>query len=107
MKINVLAVIGLVIVVVFAVLGFVWDFEQGWMIEIVGASAGLALVVSAGIEKQGTGSKWKGYLIGLGLSAGAMIAVIGGVQESILATIIGAVILIATVIIGVIKGQQE
>jgi hypothetical protein len=107
MKINVLAVVGLVIVVAFVVLGFIWDFKQAWMIEIVGAAAGLALVVTSGIEKQPTGSKWKGFLIGLGLSSGAMLAVIGGVQESVITTVIGAIVLIATVIIGVIKGQTE
>ena len=107
MKLNVLAVIGLVLVVAFVVLGFVWEFEQAWMLTTVGASAGLALVVMTGVEKQPTGSRWKGFLIGLGLSAGTMVAVFGGVQESVITTIIGAVILIATVVIGLIKGQAE
>jgi len=107
MKLNVLAIVGLVLVVVFVVLGFVWEFEQAWMLTVVGASAGLALIVMTGVEKQPTGSKWKAYLIGIGLSIGTMLAVFGGVQESVITTIIGAVILIATVIFGLIKGQRE
>jgi len=107
MKLNVLAVIGLVLVVVFVVLGFVWDFEQAWMLTTVGASSGLALVIMAGVEKQPIGSKWKGFLIGLGLSAGTMVAVFGGVEESLITTIIGAVVLIVTVILGIINGQTK
>lgn len=107
MKLNVLAIVGLVIMLAFVVFGFFIDFDQAWMLELVGVSVGLALVISTGVEKQPVGSKWKAYLIGIGVSAGAMVATFGGIKEDILISLIGAVMLIAAVILGIIKTQNE
>lgn len=107
MKINVLAIIGIAIVVAFVILGFVWSFDQAWILEVVGISAGLGLVIGSGVEKLPTGQKWRGFLIGGGLSVGAMLAVIGGITESTLTTIIGAVVVVAAAVFGVIMGQRE
>lgn len=107
MKINVLAIIGLVLIAAFVILGYVWSFEQAWIVQLVGASAGLALIVGSGVDKKEPVDKWKGYLIGFGVSIGTILAVIGGIQESIITTIIGAVLLVAGAVVGIIMGQRE
>lgn len=107
MKINVMAIIGLVLIVGFVVAGYFMNFGQAWIIQVVGASVGLAMVVGSAVEKQPIGSKWKAYLIGIGIAAGTMLATFGGINESIIVSIVGAVILVATVVIGIINGQKD
>lgn len=103
MKMNLMAIIGLVLIVGFVVFGFVSNFETSWLLSIVGASAGLAMIIGEVANKEPDGSKWKAILVGTGLSVGTMMAVFGGVTESAIVSIVGAVIVIVTVIIGILK----
>lgn len=107
MKLNILAVVGLVLIVGAVGFGFFTGFDQSWLIEIVGASTGLALVVSSVVEKQPIGSKWKAILVASGISFGTILAVSGGSTESAILTVVGAVIAILTVVMGVLKMEEN
>lgn len=103
MKLNLVALIGLILIIGFVAAGFVMNFETAWMLSVVGASAGLALLIGQTVEQEPVGSKWKAYLIGAGLSIGTMVSVFGGMSESVLVSIVGAVVLITSVILGILK----
>jgi len=103
MKLNVVAIVGLILVVGFVAVGFILNFETAWMLSIVGASAGLAMLIGEVVEKEPTGDKWKAYLIGAGLSIGTMVSVFGGITESVLTSVVGAVVLLVAVVLGVLK----
>ena len=107
MKGNIWAIIGILLIVVFAVIGHSLKFDQAWIVSIAGAAVGLGVVLRNQGAKRKKGERWKAYAIGGGVALGTILAVVGGVNESIITTIIGSVLVIAGAAVGIVSGVKN
>ena len=106
MKFNLWAIVGVLLVIVFVFAGHILDFNGDWIVQVAGAAAGLGLIINAKAEKTKT-PRWQVFLVGGGLSLGVILAVVGGVNEQIITTIAGSVLVIAGAAVGIVSGAKN
>ncbi len=104
---NLTSIIGLILIVAAVFGGYFMDFPQDWMLQVVAAAAGLALVISNQAKKLEKKAAWKAYLIGFLLAIGTILATYGGISESIITTIVGSLLVIAGIAVGVLAGVKN
>lgn len=106
MKLNLTAIIGLLLIVVAVFAGYILDFNGDWIAQAAGAAAGLGLIINAQVKKKEK-ARWKVYLIAGGVVVGVILAVVGGVSESIITTVVGSVLVIAGAAVGIVSGARN
>ena len=104
---NLTSIIGLILIVLAVLCGYFMDFPQTWMLQVVSASAGLAMVFLDQVKKRDKKDYWKVYVIGFILSIGTILAIFGGVSDATITTIIGAVLIVAGAAVGVLAGVKN
>lgn len=108
MKNNICAIIGLVLVGISAVLGFIVNVDASVIISIAVAFLGATMLVVNELVKAKKENKldWKLWVALIGSAVGGCLCAIGGVTENIITAIIGAVITIATIIFGIVASKK-
>ena len=106
MRFNLTAIVGLMLIVVSVFAGYILDFNGDWIAQVAGAAAGLGLIINAQVKKKEK-ARWKVFLIGGGLAVGVILAVVGGVSESIITTVVGSVLVIAGAAVGIVSGVRN
>ena len=110
MKNNICAIIGLVLVGISAVFGFIVNVDASVIISIAVAFLGATLLVVNALTNAKKENKldWKLWVAVIGSAIGGCLCAIGGVTENMITAIVGAVITIATIIFGFIAyGKKE
>lgn len=108
MKNNICAIIGLVLVGISAVLGFIVNVDASVIISIAVAFLGATMLVVNELVKAKKENKldWKLWVALIGSAVGGCLCAIGGVTENIITAIVGAVITIATIIFGIVASKK-
>lgn len=110
MKSKVFGIIGSLLFVAAVIVGYFCKFDSADVISVALAAFALASTVVSVVkkyEKEGKKFNWKFILIIALTIIGAILCAIGGVSDSIFATLAGAVIGILTVIFGVLATKKE
>ena len=109
MKNDICAIIGLVLIGVSAVLGFIVNVDASIIISISVAFLGATMLVINALMKAKKEGKldWKMWIALIGSAVGGCLCAIGGVTENIITAVVGAVITIATIIIGIISTKEK
>ena len=110
MKSKVFGIIGSLLFVAAVIVGYFCKFDSADVISVALAAFALASTVVSVVkkyEKEGEKFNWKFILIIVLTIIGAILCAIGGVSDSIFATLAGAVIGILTVIFGVLATKKE
>lgn len=106
---KILKLIGALLIVAAAVIGYFFDFSGDAVVNIATASFGLAFIVISTITdaKEKGKLNWVTYLlIALSILGGVLVC-IGGVAESLIATIVGAALALVAVIVGLISANKK
>jgi drug/metabolite transporter (DMT)-like permease len=107
---KVFGIIGSLLFVGAVVIGYFCHFESADIVAIALSAFGLASIVVATVKKYNTEGKkfdWKFILVIALTVVGAVLVAVGGLDDSIFATLAGAVIGILTVIFGVIVANKK
>lgn len=110
MKSKVFGIIGSLLFVAAVVIGYFCKFESADIVAIALSAFALASTVVAVVKKykkDGEKFNWKFILIIALTIIGAVLVAIGGLSDSIFATLAGAVIGILTIIFGVLSIKKE
>jgi uncharacterized membrane protein HdeD (DUF308 family) len=110
MKSKVFGIIGSLLFVAAVVVGYFCKFDSADIIAVALAAFALASTIVAVVKKykkEGEKFNWKFILIIALTVVGAVLCAIGGISDSIFATLAGAVIGILTVIFGVLTAKKE
>ena len=110
MKSKVFGIIGSLLFVAAVVVGYFCKFESADIISIALSAFALASTIVAVVKKykkEGEKFNWKFILIIVLTIIGAVLVAVGGLSDSIFATLAGAVIGILTVIFGVLTAKKE
>lgn len=105
MKNKICSIIGLVLIMASAVVGFIYKSDVTAIISIATAFLGATLILIDVIKKMNKEAKmpkWLIYVVCIGTAVGGCLCAIGGVTENMITTIVGAVITIATVIMSIV-----
>lgn len=107
---KIFGIVGSLLFVASVVVGYFCKFDSADIIAIALAAFALASTIVAVVnkyKKEGEKFNWK-YILVIGLSVvGAVLVAIGGLADSIFATLAGAVIGILTIIFGVLAIKQN
>jgi hypothetical protein len=104
---KILQIIGIVLIVAAVALGAFSNIGEAWMLAVVAGSAGLVMTIIPEVKAAPAGKGWIPALVAGGLSAGTTFAIIGGVTEATLTTIIGLVIAAVSIILGIAMRAKE
>lgn len=110
MKSKIFGIIGALLFVAAVVVGYFCKFDSADIIAVALAAFALASTIVAVVKKykkEGEKFNWKFILIIVLTVVGAVLCAIGGISDSIFATLAGAVIGILTVIFGVLTAKKE
>lgn len=110
MKSKVFGIIGSLLFVAAVIVGYFCKFENADIIAVALAAFALASTVVAVVKKykkDGEKFNWKFILIIVLTIIGAVLCAIGGVSDSIFATLAGAVIGVLTIIFGVLAIKKD
>ena len=110
MKSKVFGIIGSLLFVAAVVVGYFCKFESADIVAVALAAFALASTVVAVVKKykkDGEKFNWKFILIIALTIVGAVLCAIGGISDSIFATLAGAVIGILTIIFGVLAIKKD
>lgn len=106
---KVFGIIGSLLFVASVVVGYFCKFESADIISIALAAFALATTTVAVVKKykkEGEKFNWKFILIIALAIVGAVLVAVGGLSDSIFATLAGAVIGILTIIFGVLAVKK-
>ena len=107
---KVFGIIGSLLFVASVIVGYFCKFESADIIAIALAAFALATTIVAVVKKykkEGEKFNWK-YVLVIALALiGAVLVAVGGLSDSIFATLAGAVIGILTIIFGVLAIKKE
>ena len=106
---KVFGIIGSLLFVAAVVVGYFCKFESADVIAIALSAFALATTIVAVVKKykkEGEKFNWKFIVIIALAIIGAVLVAIGGLQESIFATLAGAVIGILSIIFGVLVTKK-
>jgi membrane protease YdiL (CAAX protease family) len=107
---KIFGIVGSLLFVGAVVVGYFCNFENADIVAIALSAFGLASVVVATVKKykkEGEKFDWKFILIIALTIVGAVLVAIGGLSDSIFATLAGAVIGILTIIFGVVLAKTK
>jgi membrane protease YdiL (CAAX protease family) len=107
---KIFGIVGSLLFVGAVVVGYFCHFENADIVAIALSAFGLASVVVATVKKykkEGEKFDWKFILIIALTIVGAVLVAIGGLSDSIFATLAGAVIGILTIIFGVVLAKTK
>lgn len=110
MKSKIFGIIGSLLFVAAVVVGYFCKFESADIISIALSAFALASTIVAVVKKykkEGEKFNWKFILIIVLTIIGAVLVAVGGLSDSIFATLAGAVIGILTIIFGVLAIKKE
>lgn len=110
MKSKIFGIIGSLLFVAAVVVGYFCKFESADIVAVALAAFALASTVVAVVKKykkDGEKFNWKFILIIALTIVGAVLCAIGGISDSIFATLAGAVIGILTIIFGVLAIKKD
>ena len=110
MKSKVFGIIGSLLFVAAVVVGYFCKFESADIIAIALSAFALASTIVAVVKKykkEGEKFNWKFILIIVLTIIGAVLVAVGGLSDSIFATLAGAVIGILTIIFGVLAIKKD
>ena len=110
MKSKVFGIIGSLLFVAAVVVGYFCKFESADIVAVALAAFALASTVVSVVQKykkDGEKFNWKFILILILTIVGAVLCAIGGISDSIFATLAGAVIGILTIIFGVLAIKKD
>lgn len=110
MKSKVFGIIGSLLFVAAVVVGYFCKFESADIISIALSAFALASTIVAVVKKykkEGEKFNWKFILIIVLTIIGAVLVAVGGLSDSIFATLAGAVIGILTIIFGVLAIKKD
>ncbi len=106
---KVFGIIGSLLFVASVIVGYFCKFESADIIAVALAAFALATTVVAVVKKykkEGEKFNWK-YVLVIALAlVGAVLVAVGGLSDSIFATLAGAVIGILTIIFGVFAAKK-
>ena len=100
---NVFGVIGAILFVASVIVGYFCKFDNSDLVAIALDAFALASTIVAIIKKYKEAGKfsWKLVVVIVGVVVGAVFVCIGGLSDSIFATLAGAVVGILSIIFGV------
>lgn len=101
---NIFVYVGLALIVVGAVVGNFTGIGVAMWIELAGFAFGLASCV-IGIVKKSEKHDWKLYLSIVAISAGTILLAFAGITESVIVSVITAVIGLVVLIIGILPAM--
>lgn len=113
MKNKICSIIGLVLIMASAVVGFIYKSDVTAIISIATAFLGATLILLNVVKKMTEENKlpkWLIYVVCIGTAIGGCLCAIGGITEEIITTVVGAVIAITTVIVSIVtvsKAKKE
>ena len=101
--------IGLALVVIGAAIGAFTGIEAAKWIELAACAVGLATCIIS-VVKTSDKKDWKLYVALIGIVAGTILLIFGGMAEStvttIITSVIGLVLLIASLIPAIVKAKE-
>ena len=104
MKSKVFGIIGSLLFVAAVVVGYFCKFDSADIVSMALSAFGLASTIVAVVnkyKKEGEKFNWKYIVVIVAAVIGAVLVAIGGLSDSIFATLAGAVIGILSIIFGV------
>lgn len=106
---KVFGIIGAICFAVAIGLGYLVSFPGDTLVEIAVAAFGLAALILGSVKKAKEEGKftWKTVVCIVLASVGGVLCCIGGLAQSIFATIAGAVIALMTIIFGVLYAKKS
>ena len=106
MKFSWKSLVGLLLIVVSAVVGFITKTSIVVTTSIIGIVAGATLAVAEEVKKT-TLVGWQKYLYLIGTIGGTVILALGGYSDAVIGQIVGAVVLILSVIFGIAVNAKK
>lgn len=99
-------IVGLVLVAVSTVIGIMFNVPIATISAIVGAVVGCVVTIEDAMSKVSI-SGWQKWVFLVTLIAGVVVFAIGGYSASTIMEIIGAIVLIASVIFGIVVESKK